>query len=78
MFTKPVYHAWLKSRDTAVVVVVVGEKSRPRAIPPAMLTMKKETLGFHNFYAWFSSVSSIFIGMGVRSPEKAGEVPLKT
>ena len=53
--------------DTTAVVVV-GDSTRPRAIPLAMLTMKKETLGFHNFYAWFSSVSPISIGMGFRSP----------
>ena len=28
-----------------------------------MLTMKKETLAFHNFYAWFSSVSPVSIGI---------------
>ena len=43
----------------------------------AMLTMKKETLEFHNHYAWFSSVSLISIGMGLRSPAlRAGEAPL--
>ena len=31
----------------------------------AMLTMKKETLEFHNYYAGFSSVSPISIGMGL-------------
>ena len=31
----------------------------------------------HNFYAWFSSVSPISIGMGLRSPAlRAGEAPL--
>ena len=40
---------------------------RPQALPPAMLTMKKETLGFHNFYSWVLSVSPISIGMGLRS-----------
>ena len=34
-----------------VVVVVVGDSTSPLAI----LTMSKETLGFHNFCAWFSS-----------------------
>ena len=38
---------------------------RPQAIPLAMLTTKKETLGFHNFYAWLSSVSPVSIGMGL-------------
>ena len=47
--------------------VVVGDSTRLRAIPLAMLTMKKETLCFHNFYAWFSSVSLISVGMGLRS-----------
>ena len=37
MFTKP---AWLGSAcfPAAAVVVVVGDKSRPRALPSAMLT----------------------------------------
>ena len=33
-------------------------------IPSARLTMKKETLRFHSFYAWVSSVSPVSIGMG--------------
>ena len=45
---------------------------RPRAIPLAMLTIKNETHGFHNFYAWFSSVSLISIGMGLRSGGPSG------
>ena len=51
-----------------VVVIVVGDSTRPRAIPLAMSTMKKEAHGFHNFHAWFSSVSPIFIGVVLRSP----------
>ena len=77
MFTKL---AWVRSPywcDTATVVVV-GDSTRPRAIPLAMLTMKKETLGFHNFYAGLLSVSPISIGMRLRSPAlRAGEAPLK-
>ena len=42
---------------------------RPQAIPLAILSMEKETLGFHNFYAWFSSVSPISIGVGLRTGE---------
>ena len=72
MFTKL---TWLRSPywcDTAAVVV--GDSTRPRTIP---LAMNKETLGFHNFYAWFSSVSPISIGTGFRSPDlRAGEAPL--
>ena len=42
-----------------------------------LYTMKKETLWFHNFCAWFSFVSPISIGMGLRSPAfRTGEVPL--
>ena len=49
-------------------------RRHPRAIPLAMLTMKIETIGFHIFYAWFSYVSPISIGMGLRSPAlRAGE-----
>ena len=59
MFTWPRSPYWC---DT--VAVVVGDSTRPRAILLAMLTMKKETLGFHNFYSYFSSVSPISIGMG--------------
>ena len=39
------------------------------AIPLAVLTMKNETLGFHNFYLWSSYVSQISFGMGLRSPK---------
>ena len=60
--------AWLKAPYCSGTVVVVGDSTRPWAIPLAMLTMKRETLGFHNFYAWLSSVSSISIGMEVLSP----------
>ena len=63
--------------NLTATAAVVGDSTRPRAIPLAMLTMKKETLGFHNFYAWFSSVSPISIDMGLRSPALwAGEAPL--
>ena len=76
MFTKL---AWLRSPYWCDTVVVVGDSTRPQAIPLAMLTINvKETLGFHNFYAWFLSVSPISIGTGLRSPAlRAGEVPLK-
>ena len=77
MFTKLL---WLRSPywcDTVVVVVVVvGDSTRPRAIPLAMLTMKKETLGFNNFYAWFSSVSPSSIGMGLRSRRSSAKIAL--
>ena len=78
MLTKLV---WLRSPyccDTVVViVVVVGDSTRPQVKPLSMLTMKKETLEFHNFYAWFSSLSPISVGMGLRSPAlMAGEAPL--
>ena len=70
MFTKL---AWLRSPcwcDTSTATAtataaVVRDSTHPRAIPLAMLTMKKETLGFHSFYmymymyAWFSSVSTM-------------------
>ena len=46
---------------------------RPQAIPLAILSMEKETLGFHNFYAWFSSVSPISLGVGL----PVGEAPPK-
>ena len=46
---------------------IVGAKSHPQAVLLAMLTMKEETSGFHNFYAWFSSVSPISMGMELRS-----------
>ena len=65
IFTKP---AWQRSpclRDTAAVV---GDSTRPRAIPLFMLTMKKQKLGFYNFFAWLSSVSPISKDMGFRSP----------
>ena len=59
---------------------VVGDSMRPPALLLAMLTMKKETLGFLNFYAWFSSFSPISIhvvGMGLRCPALwASEAPL--
>ena len=48
-----------------IVVVIVRDSMPPRAIPLAILTMKKETHGFHNFYAWFPSVCPISIGMGL-------------
>ena len=60
-------------RETAATTTtVMGDSTRPRAIPQAMLTKKKETQGFHNLYAWFSYVSSISIGMGLRSPFRLG------
>ena len=65
MFTKP---AWVGSpclRDAAAAAAVVGDSTRPRAIPLTMLTKKKETLGFHNFYAWVRSVYPIAIVMGL-------------
>ena len=48
-------------------------RRRQRQYPPASYTAshvdhEKETLEFHNFFAWFSSVSPISIGMGLRSP----------
>ena len=58
-------------------------RRRRRQVAPASYTAshvdnEKETLGFHNFYAWFSSVSPISIGMRLRSPAfRAGEAPLK-
>ena len=68
MFTKP---ARLRSpclRDaTAAAAVVLWDSTRPRAMRLAMLTVKKETLGLSNFYVWFSSVSPISIGKGLRS-----------
>ena len=62
--------AWLRSpyRCDTVVVFVVGDSSRPRAIPLAMLPMKKETLGFHNFYAWFFLCFSNFYRYGAPLP----------
>ena len=68
---------------TVVVFDVVEDSTRPWALPLAILHMKKETLGFHNlyawFYAWFSSVSPISIGMGLRSPVlRAGEALLSS
>ena len=78
MFTKP---AWLRSaylRDVVAAAADVEHRTRPRAIPLAMLTMKKESLGFHNLYAWFSSVSPISIGIVLRFPAlRACEAPLK-
>ena len=75
MFTKL---AWLRSQYCCNTVAVVGDSTRPRAILLAMLTRKKETLGFHNFYAWCSSFSPISIGMGLRFPAlRAGEAPLR-
>ena len=48
---------------------------RRRQLAPAG---HNETLGFHNFYARFSSVSPTSIGMGLRSPTlQAGEAQLK-
>ena len=67
----------------AIVVLHRRRYRRRRRYSPASFTashvdhIKKETLGFHNFYAWFSSVSPISIGMGLRSPAlRAGEAPL--
>ena len=57
----------------------VGDIPRPQAMPLAMLTMKIETLGFHNFYALFSSVSPIYISIRLRSPAlRTREAPLIT
>ena len=42
-----VWHAIL--RDSIVVVVVVVVRTRPRAIPLAMITMRKSTHGFPSF-----------------------------
>ena len=71
MFTKL---TWLRSPfrcDT------FADSTRPRAIRLAMLTMKKETLGFNDFYSCFSSLSPISIGMRLRSPAlRADEAPL--
>ena len=68
--------AWLKSPywcDTVILVVDVGDSMRPRVILLAMLTMKKQTQGFHNFYTWFSSVSPISIRTGLRFPSTLGQ-----
>ena len=60
-----------------VAAAAVRDSTLPQAMPLAMLTMEKETLGFHSFYALFSSLSSIFIGMGLRCLALwAGEFPL--
>ena len=76
MFVKPALQRSPYLRD-AVVVVAVGDKSRPRPIPLAMLIIKKESLGSHNFYAWFSSVSLVSIGMELPPAAfRAGEAPL--
>ena len=49
----------------------------PVSYTATMLTITKETLRFHNFYAWFSSISPISIGMRLRYPAlRAGEAPL--
>ena len=45
---------------------LVGDRTRPRAIPLATLTMEKETLGFHNFYAWSSYISPTSLEVGLR------------
>ena len=72
-----VYQGRMAEVAILVYTAVVGDSTHLRAIPLAMLTMKKEMLGFHNFYAWFSSVSPISIGMGLHSPAHwAGEAPL--
>ena len=55
-----------------VVVVVVGDSMHPQVILLAMLTMKKQTQGFHNFYTWFSSVSAFSIGTGLSFPAPLG------
>ena len=58
--------AWLRSPyccDNSTTVV--GDSTL--AIPLAMLTLKNKTLGSHNLYAWFLSVSPISIGVGLCS-----------
>ena len=65
IFIKP---AWLRSSSPLCwCYTTVGDYTHPRVLPLAMLTMKKETLGFHNFFAWFCSVCPISIGMGLHS-----------
>ena len=49
--------AWLRPpclRNAGTTATAVRDSTHLWAIPLAMLTMKKETLGFHNFYARFS------------------------
>ena len=75
MFTKL---AWLRTLywcDT--VVDVVGNSTRPQAIPLAMLTIKKETFGFHNFYAFSVCFSSLHRYGALLSDPRASEAPLK-
>ena len=59
---------WLRS-PSLCDVVAAADSTRPRAMPLAMLTMKKKRLGFIISY-----VSPISTGMGLRSPAlRAGE-----
>ena len=70
--------AWLRTLywcDT--VVDVVGDSTRPQAIPLAMLTIKKETLGFHNFYAFSVCFFSLHRYGALLSDPRAGEALLK-
>ena len=50
----------------AATAVIVGDSTRQRAIPLAILITKKQALDFHNFYACLVFVSPISIGMGLR------------
>ena len=57
--------AWMRSPFWCDTVTAVGDSTRMQALPLAVLTMYKETQGFHNFYVWLSYVSPISIGMGL-------------
>ena len=66
MFTNP---AWLRSPCLCdAATTAIGDNTCPQAIVQVMWTMKKETLGFHNFFTWLSSDSPISVGMGLHSP----------
>ena len=66
MFTKPSCLR-LPCLRAAAAAVVVRDSMHLQAVPPVMLIVKKETVGFHNIYALFSSVSPISVGMGLGS-----------
>ena len=58
--------------------VVVGEGTRPRTIPLALLITRKETLGFLNFYAWFSYVPPNFYSYAASLPSPScRQIPLQ-
>ena len=44
---------WLTTASLRDIAATDTDITRPRAMPLAMLTMKKEALWFHHFYAWF-------------------------